>query len=114
MNEKNLEVTILGGGCFWCLDPIFDELTGVEDVVVGYSGDDKEATYQEVCTGLTQHAEVLQVTFDPAVISFEALLKVFFTMHDPPRSIVRERMLGRNTARWCSITMKNKRKQQRE
>ncbi len=83
MNEKNLEVTILGGGCFWCLDPIFDELTGVEDVVVGYSGDDKEATYQEVCTGLTQHAEVLQVTFDPAVISFEALLKVFFTMHDP-------------------------------
>ncbi|MBC8505632.1 MAG: peptide-methionine (S)-S-oxide reductase MsrA [Anaerolineales bacterium] len=84
MNDKsNFEVTTLGGGCFWCLDPIFDELTGVEDVIVGYSGDDKEATYQEVCTGLTQHAEVLQVTFDPAVISFEALLKVFFTMHDP-------------------------------
>ena len=84
MNDNNnFEITTLGGGCFWCLDPIFDELTGVEDVVVGYSGDDKEATYQEVCTGLTQHAEVLQVTFDPVVISFEALLKVFFTMHDP-------------------------------
>ncbi len=84
MNRKNdLEVTTLGGGCFWCPEPIFDELVGVEEVVVGYSGDEKEASYQEVCTGLTRHAEVIQVTFDPEVISFEKLLKIFFTIHDP-------------------------------
>ncbi len=84
MNPKNdLEITTLGGGCFWCLEPIFDELRGVEHVVVGYSGDKIEASYQEVCSGLTRHAEVIQVSFDPSEISFEELLKVFFTMHDP-------------------------------
>ena len=83
MIEKSLEVTTLGGGCFWCLEPIFDDLQGVEDVIVGYSGDEKEASYQEVCSGLTRHAEVVQVSFDPDVISFEELLKVFFTVHDP-------------------------------
>ncbi len=83
MNNNNFEVTTLGGGCFWCLEPLFEELRGVEDVVVGYSGDDTEASYQEVCSGLTQHAEVIQVTFDPDVISFDALLKIFFTVHDP-------------------------------
>ncbi len=82
-NKNNAEVATLGGGCFWCLEPIFDELIGVESVIVGYSGDEKQATYQEVCTGLTRHAEVIQVTFDPMVISFEELLKVFFTIHDP-------------------------------
>ncbi len=82
-NKNNAEVATLGGGCFWCLEPIFDELIGVERVIVGYSGDEQEATYQEVCTGLTRHAEVIQVTFDPTVISFEELLKVFFTFHDP-------------------------------
>ncbi len=81
--NKNLEITTLGGGCFWCLEPIFDELRGVEKVVVGYSGDDTNANYQAVSAGLTRHAEVAQITFDPDVISLEKLLRVFFTIHDP-------------------------------
>jgi len=78
------EVATLGGGCFWCHQPIFQELRGVEKVVVGYSGGHvKNPTYEEVCTGTTDHAEVFQVTFDPDVVSFEELLKVFFSVHDP-------------------------------
>ena len=79
-----LEVATLGGGCFWCHQPIFQELRGVEQVVVGYSGGHvKNPTYEQVCTGTTDHAEGFQVTFDPNVISFEELLKVFFSVHDP-------------------------------
>jgi len=78
------EVATLGGGCFWCHQPIFQEVRGVEKVVVGYSGGHvKNPTYEEVCTGTTDHAEVFQVTFDPDVVSFEELLKVFFSVHDP-------------------------------
>ena len=78
------EVATLGGGCFWCHQPIFQELRGVEQVVVGYSGGHvKNPTYEQVCTGTTDHAEGFQVTFDPDVISFEELLKVFFSVHDP-------------------------------
>jgi len=78
------EVATLGGGCFWCHQPIFQELRGVEKLVVGYSGGHvKNPTYEEVCTGTTDHAEAFQVTFDPDVISFEELLKVFFSVHDP-------------------------------
>ena len=86
MNTKiinNNEVITLGGGCFWCLEPIFDDLVGVEGVVVGYAGGAGPATYQEVCNGTTGHAEVIQVSFDPQVISVEELLKIFFTFHDP-------------------------------
>ena len=79
-----LEVATLGGGCFWCHQPIFQELRGVEKVVVGYSGGHvKNPTYEEVCMGTTDHAEAFQVTFDPDVISFQELLKVFFSVHDP-------------------------------
>ena len=78
------EVATLGGGCFWCLEPIFDNLKGVEDVVSGYSGGAvRNPTYRQVCDGDTGHAEVVQVTFDPAVISFREILEVFFTFHDP-------------------------------
>jgi peptide-methionine (S)-S-oxide reductase len=78
------ETTTLGGGCFWCLEAVFDELKGVEDVVSGYAGGKTERpSYAEVCSGTTGHAEVVQVTFDPAVISFADLLDVFFTIHDP-------------------------------
>lgn len=78
------EVSTLGGGCFWCLQPLFEDLKGVEKVVVGYSGGDaKNPSYEAVCTDTTGHAEVVQVTFDPSVLSFEDLLKVFFAMHDP-------------------------------
>jgi peptide-methionine (S)-S-oxide reductase len=81
---SELEVATLGGGCFWCLDPIFKDLKGVMDVVVGYSGGTaKNPSYRMVCTGTTGHAESLQVTFDPNVISYNELLKIFFSFHDP-------------------------------
>ncbi|MDH3297273.1 MAG: peptide-methionine (S)-S-oxide reductase MsrA [Gemmatimonadota bacterium] len=73
-----------GGGCFWCLEPIFRDLVGVEDVAVGYAGGHTEyPTYRQVCETDTGHAEVVQVTFDPAVIGFRDLLDVFFSVHDP-------------------------------
>jgi peptide-methionine (S)-S-oxide reductase len=82
-NNKS-QVTTLGGGCFWCLDPLFAELEGVIKVEVGYAGGDvPDPSYQAVCTGRTGHAEVVQVTFNPYVISYEELLEIFFTMHDP-------------------------------
>jgi peptide-methionine (S)-S-oxide reductase len=88
MNTKqepnHLQVATLGGGCFWCLDPLFAELSGVKKVEVGYAGGDAaHPSYQAVCTGATGHAEVVQVNFDPTQISYKELLEVFFTMHDP-------------------------------
>jgi peptide-methionine (S)-S-oxide reductase len=81
---SDFEVATLGGGCFWCLDPIFKDLKGVVNVVVGYTGGVvKDPTYQMVCTGTTGHAESLQVTFDPRIISYKDLLKIFFSFHDP-------------------------------
>ncbi|KAB2835539.1 MAG: peptide-methionine (S)-S-oxide reductase MsrA, partial [Candidatus Brocadia sp.] len=78
------DVVTLGGGCFWCIEAFFDELDGVERVESGYSGGWIEnPTYQQVCAGTTGHAEVVQITFDPRVISFREILEVFFTMHDP-------------------------------
>jgi peptide-methionine (S)-S-oxide reductase len=81
---KGLEKATVGGGCFWCLEPLFRDLVGVEDVVVGYAGGSVEdPTYQQVCTGSTGHAEVVQISFAPAAISYKQLLEVFFTVHDP-------------------------------
>lgn len=78
------DVVTLGGGCFWCIEAFFDALEGVEDAESGYSGGRVEnPTYQQVCTGTTGHAEVVQITFDPRIISFREILEVFFTMHDP-------------------------------
>jgi peptide-methionine (S)-S-oxide reductase len=78
------EVTTLGGGCFWCLEAVYDELKGVEDVVSGYAGGNvANPSYEQVCTGTTGHAEVTQITFNPDVISFKQILDVFFTIHDP-------------------------------
>jgi len=78
------EVAILGGGCFWCLEAVFDQLRGVQDVVSGYAGGHvPDPTYEQVCTGTTGHAEVVQVTFDPQVITFREILEVFFAIHDP-------------------------------
>ena len=83
-SAKVLEIATLGGGCFWCLDPIFDELTGVKAVEVGYAGGAvADPSYQDVCSGTTGHAEVVHITFDPDLISFGALLEVFFSVHDP-------------------------------
>ncbi|MFW6089426.1 MAG: peptide-methionine (S)-S-oxide reductase MsrA, partial [Gemmatimonadota bacterium] len=78
------ERATLGGGCFWCLEPIFRELKGVKDVAVGYSGGHVEnPTYEQVCGKDTGHAEVVQVEFDPDEISYDDLLEVFFAIHDP-------------------------------
>jgi peptide-methionine (S)-S-oxide reductase len=78
------KVATLAGGCFWCLEAVFDQLRGVEDVVSGYSGGRRpNPSYEQVCTGATGHAEVVQVTFDPQAISFRDLLRVFFAIHDP-------------------------------
>ena len=78
------ETATLAGGCFWCLEAVFLELRGVESVVSGYAGGHApNPTYEQVCSGSTGHAEVVQVTFDPDVISYRDLLEVFFTMHDP-------------------------------
>jgi len=81
---STLETATLGGGCFWCLEPVFEELDGVTNVIVGYAGGSVEdPSYKEVTRGTTGHAEVVQITFDPGVIRFEVLLGVFFSMHDP-------------------------------
>lgn len=78
------EVAVFGGGCFWCLEAVFERLQGVERVVSGYAGGTVDApTYEAVCTGRTGHAEVIEVTFDPAVISYRTLLEFFFAFHDP-------------------------------
>jgi peptide-methionine (S)-S-oxide reductase len=85
MNDKpGKEVTTLGGGCFWCTEAVYKELRGVDKVVSGYSGGQvANPSYKAVTTGTTGHAEVIQVTFDPAQISYKELLEVFFTIHDP-------------------------------
>ena len=78
------ETATLAGGCFWCLEAVFDNLKGVMDVVSGYSGGEvSNPSYRQVCTGTTGHAEVVQVVFDPQQVSFREILEVFFTIHDP-------------------------------
>jgi len=83
-SERRLEVATLAGGCFWCTEAVFRRLRGVHSVEPGYSGGYTEnPSYEEVCTGSTGHAEAVQITFDPQVISFRQLLEVFFSIHDP-------------------------------
>jgi peptide-methionine (S)-S-oxide reductase len=78
------ETAVLGGGCFWCLEAVFDELAGVQSVESGYAGGrDPNPSYEDVCGGRTGHAEVVRIAFDPVVLSFRDLLTVFFTIHDP-------------------------------
>ena len=80
----NLETAFLGGGCFWCLEAVFDRHAGVASVESGYIGGHADnPTYREVCTGATGHAEVVRVTFDPSVVSYRELLDMFFAVHDP-------------------------------
>ncbi len=77
------ETVTLGGGCFWCMEAVFEELDGVMKVESGYAGGSGTPNYQEVCTGETGHAEVVQITFNPEVTPFEEILAVYFTIHDP-------------------------------
>jgi len=84
VNNGGNEVATLGGGCFWCLEPVFNGLEGVQQSISGYAGGSVEnPSYQDVVRGGTGHAEVVQVTFDPNTITFEEILGVFFAMHDP-------------------------------
>jgi peptide-methionine (S)-S-oxide reductase len=82
--EQSKELATLAGGCFWCLEAVYKELRGVERVVSGYAGGHVERpNYRDVCDGTTGHAEVVQITFDPSLVSYKELLEVFFTIHDP-------------------------------
>ena len=84
MSGKNFELATLGGGCFWCLEAVFEQVAGVHSVLSGYSGGHTEdPDYASVCAGTTGHAEVVRIAFDPEVISYEDLLKIFFVIHDP-------------------------------
>jgi len=85
MKTNRLEVLTVGGGCFWCTEAVFQQIKGVEKVISGYSGGKSpgKPTYREVCSGLTGHAEVIQVSYDPSIITYEDLLVVFMTSHDP-------------------------------
>ena len=81
---KRLETATLGGGCFWCLEAVFERLGGVETVVSGYTGGRvPDPSYELVCSGLTGHAEVVQISFDPSVLPYRELLEIFFAFHDP-------------------------------
>ncbi len=83
-NHTKMELATFGSGCFWCTEAIFDKVKGVESAVSGYSGGKvKNPTYKEVCTGNTGHAEVIQVTFNPDIISYDELLEIFWKTHDP-------------------------------
>lgn len=85
MASKNMQQATIGGGCFWCTEAVFQEIKGVEKVVSGYSGGNVPGhpTYREICSGLTGHAEVVQINFDANVISYEDILVIFMTTHDP-------------------------------
>ncbi len=82
--NKKLEKATLGGGCFWCLEAVYQRVKGVEKVVSGYAGGHvKNPTYEQVCSDTTGHAEVVQITFDPQIISYEDILNIFWQIHDP-------------------------------
>jgi peptide-methionine (S)-S-oxide reductase len=82
--RASLEIATLAGGCFWCIDAIFREVDGIEKVVSGYTGGNTaNPTYQQVCTGQTGHAEAVQLSFNPSVISYREVLEIFFSAHDP-------------------------------
>lgn len=84
MENDRRETATLGGGCFWCIEAVFQDLRGVESVVSGYAGGHApNPSYEAVCSGITGHAEVVQVTFDPEQVSYREILEVFFTVHDP-------------------------------
>lgn len=83
-DKRKREVALLGGGCFWCLDAVYREMRGVEQVESGYTGGTQaDPTYEQICSGATGHAEVVRLEFDPGVVAYRDVLEVFFTIHDP-------------------------------
>ncbi len=108
----NLETAILGGGCFWCLEAVFQRLSGVQSVESGYMGGHREnPTYQQVCTGTTGHAEVVRIAFDPGQVSYRELLAVFFAIHDPTTLDRQGNDIG---AQYRSVIFYNSEDQRRE
>ncbi len=84
MTDEHVEVATLAGGCFWCLEAVFEQVRGVESVTSGYAGGHvSNPTYEQVCMGITGHAEVTQIVFDPDEVSYRDLLEIFFSIHDP-------------------------------
>ncbi|HSY27362.1 MAG TPA: peptide-methionine (S)-S-oxide reductase MsrA, partial [Burkholderiaceae bacterium] len=82
--SNQLDIATLGGGCFWCLEAVYQQLKGVHAVESGYTGGQvSDPTYEQVCTGTTGHAEVVRVSFDPDIVSYREILEIFFTIHDP-------------------------------
>jgi len=83
-NKTSMEISIIGGGCFWCTEAVFERIEGIKDVVSGYAGGEVlNPTYKQICTGTTGHAEVIKITFDPSIISFSKILNLFGECHDP-------------------------------
>lgn len=83
-SDQNLQVATLGGGCFWCVEAIYNDMRGITSAISGYAGGHvKNPTYEQVCAHKTGHAEVVQITFDPSVISYRDILEIFFSIHDP-------------------------------
>ena len=83
-NKIPMEISIIGGGCFWCTEAVFEKIKGIRDVVSGYAGGEVlNPTYKQICTGTTGHAEVIKITFDPSIISFSEILNLFGECHDP-------------------------------
>lgn len=83
-NNEHIETAIIGGGCFWCTEAVFEKVDGVKEAISGYAGGkNPNPTYKEICTGLTGHAEVIKILFDPAKISFREILEIFGDAHDP-------------------------------
>ncbi len=110
----NTEAATLGGGCFWCLEAVFELLEGVERVESGYAGGSAPSpTYEEICAGTTGHAEVVQVTFDAAVVSYREILEVFFATHDPTTLNRQGPDVGPSTGRPSTITRRIKRKRRK-
>lgn len=82
--NNNVDTATFGGGCYWCVEAIYQQLNGVTSVVSGFSGGQRDnPTYEQVCSGASGHAEVIQIVYDPSIISFDELLEVFWTVHDP-------------------------------
>ena len=104
-NKKtNLETAIIGGGCFWCTEAVFEKIDGVKEVISGYAGGKiPNPTYKQICTGLTGHAEVIKIIYDPKLVSFEKLLDIFGDAHDPTTLNRQEPMLALSIDRLSCI-----------
>src|SRR3989338_3221012 len=104
MGER--ERATFGAGCFWCVEAVFRELQGVEKIASGYTGGTvPNPTYEQVCTGRTGHAEAIQITFDPAVISYEELLEVFWKTHDPTTLYHQDYYLNNPAQPYCRVVI---------